>query len=424
MGKLNRIGHELYDGRRSIDFIGRKALWYAISVVLVGACLAIIFVKGLTFGIEFTGGVQYRVPVPAAEATQGAADETRELIGDLGIEGAETPVVSTAVGGEGTASILVQTEDIEQEGVDQIQAELAENFGVDQNEVSVTEIGATWGAEVAERALLGIAIFLILVVLFIWAYFREWKMSVAALVALFHDVAITLGIYALSGFPVTPATVTGVLAILGFSLYDTVVVFDKVKENTMGARRVRLPYAQAANLAVNQTLVRSINTSIVALIPIGAILYVSAIMLGSSSLKDLALAQFVGMAAGLYSSIFLAPRMLVQMKAGEDDVKLEERRAKARQRAAADRYSHVPARVEGEAVGTGAPAAGGDPDERYDEDEPRRGGTPLTRPSSEAVGKGRVLPEQRRPISERNPSGRKQPTRQSRSERGVRRDGQ
>src|SRR3954451_8535496 len=174
-------------------------------------------------------------------------------------------------------------------------------------------------------------------------YFREWKMSVAAFVALAHDITITIGIYALSGFPVTPAAVTGLLAVLGFSLYDTVVVFDKIRENTHDLRSSRQSYAQAANLAVNQTLVRSINTSIVALIPIGAILYVSAVQLGASSLKDLALAQFVGMAAGVFSSVWVAPRILVHLKSSESEVKLAERRAKSRARAEADRYASVPA---------------------------------------------------------------------------------
>ena len=167
-------------------------------------------------------------------------------------------------------------------------------------------------------------------VLFIWGYFREWKMSVAALVALFHDIALTIGVYSLSGFPVTPAAVTGLLAILGFSMYDTVVVFDKIRENTHELRSAARPTRQAANLAVNQTLVRSINTSIVALIPIGAILYVSAVQLGASSLKDLALAQFVGMAAGVFSSVFIAPRVLVHMKSTESEVKPADKRAKAR----------------------------------------------------------------------------------------------
>jgi preprotein translocase subunit SecF len=170
-------------------------------------------------------------------------------------------------------------------------------------------------------------VFLVLVVLLIWGYFRQWKMSLAAIVALAHDLIITVGIYALSGFEVTPATVTGVLTILGFSLYDTVVVFDKVRENTKNLRESRQTYAEAANLAVNQTLVRSINTSIVALLPIGAILYVGVVQLGSGSLKDLALALFVGMAAGAYSSIFIATPLLVDLRRNEPSVKELERAA-------------------------------------------------------------------------------------------------
>ena len=201
-------------------------------------------------------------------------------------------------------------------------------------------------------------------VLLIWAYFREWKMSVAAIVALAHDVLITVGIYALSGFEVTPATVTGILTILGFSLYDTVVVFDKVRENTKNLRRTRMTYAEAANLAVNQTLVRSINTSIVALIPVAAILYVGVVQLGSGSLKDLALALFVGMAAGAYSSIFIATPFLVQLKSREKGTKEIERRALAKRRHDADRYANVPAFTDD------LPVSDGD-DDLDDDDAPR-----------------------------------------------------
>jgi preprotein translocase subunit SecF len=180
-------------------------------------------------------------------------------------------------------------------------------------------------------------------VLFIWAYFREWKMSVGGIVALIHDLVITVGVYALSGFEVTPATVTGVLTILGFSLYDTVVVFDKVRENTKNLTRTRQTYAEAANLAVNQTLVRSINTSIVALLPVGALLYVGVVSLGSGALKDLALALFVGMAAGAYSSIFIATPLVVQLKEREAGVRAGDARAmKHRTRKDADRYATVP----------------------------------------------------------------------------------
>ena len=198
----------------------------------------------------------------------------------------------------------------------------------------------------AKRALTGLVVFLVLVVLFIWAYFREWKMSVAALVALAHDIVITIGVYALSGFEVTPATVTGLLTILGFSLYDTVVVFDKVRENTKNLRQSRRTYAQLANLAVNQTLVRSINTSIVALLPVGALLYVGLFTLGSGALKDLALALFVGMAAGTYSSIFIATPLVVQLKSGEKEITEQDARARARQRRDVDRYADVPSFTE------------------------------------------------------------------------------
>jgi preprotein translocase subunit SecF len=185
-------------------------------------------------------------------------------------------------------------------------------------EINASVIGPTWGKAIAKKALTGLIVFVVLVVLFIWAYFREWRMSVAAMVALAHDLIITVGVYALTGFEVTPATVTGLLTILGYSLYDTVVVFDKVRENTRGiAASTRRTYADAANLAVNQTLVRSINTSIAALLPVGAILYVGVFQLGSGPLKDLALALFVGMAAGTYSSIFIATPLLVQLKMRE-----------------------------------------------------------------------------------------------------------
>ncbi len=242
----------------------------------------------------------------------------------------------------GDSSILVQTEELTDAESAEVTQTIIDTVGATQDDISQDQIGASWGDEVKDRAILGLVVFLVLVILFIWAYFREWKMSVAAIVALAHDVIITVGVYALSGFEVSPATVTGLLTILGFSLYDTVVVFDKVRENTKNLRASRTTYAKAANLAVNQTLVRSINTSLVALIPVGAILYVSAVQLGSSSLKDLALALFVGMAAGAYSSIFIATPLLVHLKSNETEVVLAERRAKARERRNADRYASVP----------------------------------------------------------------------------------
>jgi len=407
MGRFSRLGNDLYSGQKSIDFVGRRWLWYAVSGVVLLAAIAGLSIKGLDYGIEFTGGAEYRVSLPASSVTQDLADDVREAVADTGVEGATSPVVTTS----GAEAILVQTEPLEGEDSQTVVDAILETTGASPDDLSQTELGASWGEQVAERALMGLIVFLVLVVLFIWAYFREWKMSVAALVALAHDVVITVGVYALSGFEVTPATVTGVLTILGFSLYDTVVVFDKVRENTHGGRESRRSYADAANLAVNQTLVRSINTSIVALLPVGAILYVGAVQLGSGSLKDLALALFVGMAAGVYSSVFIATPLLVHLKSNETAVKLADRRARSRKRAASDPYAGVPARVGGRAVTqTGQPAPPG----------VTSGPAPTrkTDRSREPSGKGRAAPRAHGPVAPSTASGRKQPSRQPRSKRG------
>lgn len=416
MGKFSRLGNDLYQGRKSYDFVGHRALWYAISGTLVGLAIAVILVKGMNFGIEFTGGTQYTVTDLSSEvANQETADELSSAIGDSSVGGEASPQVTTA----GDDGLIVQIENVNAAGDAEVRSIIKDVTGASGEDVSKTEVGASWGRDVAKRALIGVGIFLTLVVLFIWGYFREWKMSVAALIALFHDIAITIGVYALSGFPVTPAAVTGLLAILGFSMYDTVVVFDKIRENTHTLRTGRQSYAQAANLAVNQTLVRSINTSIVALIPIGAILYVSAVQLGASSLKDLALAQFVGMAAGVFSSVFIAPRLLVQMKSSESEVKLADKRAKARVRHEADRYAAVPAFTEDLPVGT-------EPGLIDEAEGDLEDGAPVSRPvapaaparSPQAAGRGRIAPEARGPVKESPASGRQQPSREPKSKRG------
>ena len=198
-------------------------------------------------------------------------------------------------------------------------------------QVAYSLIGASWGGQITDRALIALGVFLLLVTLVIWAYFRNWKMSVAALIALLHDLVLTIGIYALVGFTVTPATVIGVLTILGYSLYDTVVVFDKVRENirdlTSSARQT---YSEAANLAVNQVLVRSINTTIIGVLPVAALLFAGAFILGEGPLKDLALALFVGMISGAYSSIFIATPLLAQFKEREPEMQKLAKRVLAR----------------------------------------------------------------------------------------------
>jgi preprotein translocase subunit SecF len=412
MGRMSRLGNALYEGDTSIDFVGRKWLWYAISAVIILVAVGGLYFKGLNFGIEFEGGVEYNVSVAAGEVTQDNVDKIRDAVAETGIDAASSPIVNTS--GE---SIRVQTEEMSNAQAAQITEAIAQAVDVDaKNDISTQEVGASWGEQVAERALLGLGVFLVLVVLFIWAYFREWKMSVGALVALAHDVVITVGVYALSGFEVTPATVTGVLTILGFSLYDTVVVFDKVKENTRDLRQSRRTYAEQANLAVNQTLVRSINTSIVALLPVGVILYVGVAMLGTGALKDLALSLFVGMAAGAYSSIFIATPLAVQLKSHEKEITHQDARARARSRRDVDRYAEVPVFTEDMAVPEDGHdvSAVEDDDATGDETAPAR--APRRRP--EASGSGRVVPSPKKPLRDSGSSGRTQPSRQPRSKRG------
>jgi preprotein translocase subunit SecF len=407
MGKFSRLGNDLYSGKRSVDFVGRRWLWYAGSVLIILVCASGLLFKGLNWGIEFTGGAEYKVTLPADQVTQGMADDLREAVAASGVDNASSPVVTTS----GNEGILIQTEPLTGAESDRVVETILDTSGASPDELSQSEIGATWGQEVAERALLGLAVFLVLVVLFIWAYFRQWKMSLAALVALAHDVVITIGVYAISGFEVTPATVTGLLTILGFSLYDTVVVFDKVRENTKDLRATHSTYAEAANLAVNQTLVRSINTSIVALIPVGCILYVGAVQLGSGSMKDLALALFVGMAAGVYSSVFIATPLLAHLKSSESEVKAAEKREKARRRAQADRYATVPAFTEDLPVQA-------EPGDGTPEREPAAEPVATTPRPPEASGRGRVVPPSRNPVKPSGAAGRQQPSRQARSKRG------
>jgi preprotein translocase subunit SecF len=415
MSAFTRLGNRLYSGQKSINFVGRRWLWYAISGAIIIAAVLGLSLRGLNLGIDFKGGVSYQVTVPGA-ATQTLADNLRDAVGGSGVEQAQTPTVMTA----GKHSVIVEVKALGAGSANdkKLESIIASTAGVSENQISRTSVGADWGSRVAKKALTGLIVFLILVVLFIWAYFRQWKMSVAAIVALAHDVIIAVGVYALVGFEVTPATVTGFLTILGFSLYDTVVVFDKVRENTKNLRATRQTYAQAANLALNQTLVRSINTSFVALLPVAAILWVSAVQLGSSSLKDIALALFVGMAAGTYSSIFIATPLLVHLKQGEKEVVDAERRAKAR-RHSDDRYADVPSFTEDMEVeddpaelrglSTSVDADGDEVEERPAPKRPVR--------NTSAMGSGRNLPTQHGEVRESGSSGRPQPSRQSKSKR-------
>jgi preprotein translocase subunit SecF len=313
MINFSQVGNDLYTGKRSVDFIKRQKTWYALSAVLIALALAGIFVRGLNFGIEFSGGSEFRVQ--GVSNSQGYEEKAQTAVADAGIPG---NVISTIIGQD---TVRVQSE-AASDRTDEASAALAQQFGVDKSAVSASLIGPSWGQSVSQQAIRGLIVFLILVTIVMALYFRTWKMALAGLVALLHDLVITVGIYALFGFEITPSSMIGFLTILGYSLYDTVVVFDKVRENTAEAFRTkRMTYSAAANLAVNQTLVRSINTTVVALLPIGAVLFVGFTLLGPGTLLDLSLALFIGIAVGAYSSIFIATPLLVDLRRGEPAVR-------------------------------------------------------------------------------------------------------
>ena len=330
------LASRLYHGETSFDIVGRRRLWFSISAALVVISLLSLIWPGLNFGIDFKGGAVFRVQ-PTHAVTEA---QVRDALGPV----AEIVQISQSQ----PVEVIVQTEVLEPAEVTRIRTELAEVGGVERNEVSTQPIGSKWGSTVSRKAVIALFVFLVVVTVYV-SLRMEFKMAVAALVALLHDLIITAGIFALSRFEVTPATVIALLTILGYSLYDTVVVFDKVRENTGPLTAMsRTTYSQATNLAVNQTMMRSLNTSLASLLPILGLLLVGNYLLGAETLKDLALALFIGVAAGAYSSIFIATPLVVQLKEREPGVKAGDRRAmkSRKRREEADRFADVPAFTE------------------------------------------------------------------------------
>jgi preprotein translocase subunit SecF len=306
MAKLSGIGGRLYRGETSFNFIGKRKIWYSFSGLLILASAATLFTQGLHLGIEFKGGSSFTVT--SANASVSSAESA---VTEAGIT---SQIIVQKIGND---KVRVQTNTLTSVQQTAVEDQLATKFGVSVDSIDSQIIGPSWGAEITRKALYGLFGFLIVVMLYLAMAF-ESKMAIAAIIAVIHDVFITVGIYALVGFEVTPATVIGFLTILGYSLYDTVVVFDKVRENTRGiAASGKSTYSQAANLAVNQTLVRSFNTSFIALLPVGSILFVGAGLLGAGTLKDLSLALFIGLATGTYSSIFIATPILAALRERE-----------------------------------------------------------------------------------------------------------
>lgn len=314
---------KLTRGETTIDFVGLRRRWFLISAVILVIALASLGIRQLNLGIEFVGGLGLQAPNPAGASVS----ELRDAIEQAGIQDSTIQLVE-----EGQA-VRITTHELDTATENAAIDAIAELAGADRADISIEAVGPTFGALIARRALIALGVFLGAVILFI-SWRLEFKMAAAGIAALFHDLVITVGVYALTGFPVTPATVVAVLVVLGYSLYDTVVVFDKVEE--LVAVEEDKTYSEIVNQAMNSVLARSLATSLTSLLPVGSILFVGSFVLGAPTLRDFALALFVGIAAGTYSSIFIAGPLLATWKEKEpewiDRAERVERRAKSGRR--------------------------------------------------------------------------------------------
>ena len=327
------IAHRLYTGDIAYNFIGRRKIWYAISAIALLISIGALLIRGLDLGIEFRGGADFQVPTAVTATTVG---DFRSAVLATGISNLDSTVVTTV----GNNKVQIQTRALNVADQTTVRAAVAKQAGTVSDDVAYQIIGPSWGTQITQQAALALVVFLVLVGLLIWIYFRDAKMSIAALGALLHDLIITVGIYALVGFTVTPATMIGVLTILGYSLYDTVVVFDKIRENVAAMEINKVTYSEAANHAVNQVLVRSLNTTIIGVLPVAALLFAGVFVLGSGPLEDLGLALFVGMLAGAYSSIFIASPLLTQLREREPEMKAHRERVERRRKTAEARATY------------------------------------------------------------------------------------
>jgi len=361
---LGQIGGRLYRGEVSVNFVGRQRLWYTISGFILVISIVAVIVRGLSFSVDFKGGAVFTFPSSSATLSQ-----VQAAVENGGVSGA---IIQQTHGQQ--SGWQVQTKALTGAETIKLEQTLSTDLGVNSNNITVTTVGPSWGSQISGKAIEALIAFLIVIVLYLSIAF-EWKMAVSAFIALLHDLVIATGIYALAGFQVSPATVIGLLTILGYSLYDTVVVFDKVRENTAGLLSgARSTYSDAANLALNQTLVRSINTSIIALLPVSAILIVATSLLAANNeLEELALVLFVGMLSGTYSSIFIATPVLCDLKEREPRYQALAKRVSVRAtggRAAQRAAAKASSRSGGPAgpSGSGDPAAAGLPPAQLAED--------------------------------------------------------
>ncbi|MGB3662885.1 protein translocase subunit SecF, partial [Mycolicibacter algericus] len=324
----------LYTGTGAFEVIGKRRMWYAISGAMVAIAILSILIRGFTFGIDFAGGTKVSFPRGDTSVTQ-VEQVFRDTVGS-------SPESVVVVGNGSSATVQVRAETLTNEQTDKLRDALFDAFqpvGPDGQPsklaISDSAVSETWGGQITQKAVIALVVFLLLASLYITVRY-EWYMTLAAMISMVFDVVVTAGVYSLVGFEVTPATVIGLLTILGFSIYDTVIVFDKVEENTHGfEHKTRRTFAEEANLAVNQTFMRSINTSLISALPIMSLMVVAVWLLGVGTLQDLALVQLVGVVVGTYSSIYLATPLLVTLRERTELVQNHNRRVMRRRKAVA-----------------------------------------------------------------------------------------
>lgn len=330
-----KFGNELYTGKRSYNFVSSKKIWFIIAAVAVAISILLPVVKGgYNLGIDFRGGSEFTVS--NVKTTDSAPGE--KAVHDV-VAGA-VPRVANVAG----STMRIQTDKLSDDQTIKIKTDLAKAYGVTENQVTSTFIGPTWGQDVTKQALIGLAVFVGLAALLMALYFRTWKMSVSALAGMLVTMFTTAGVYSLSDFEVTPSAIIGFLTVLSYSLYDTVVVFDKIRENTSDiATSSRRTFAEEVNLAVNQTLVRSINTMMVAVLPVAAILFIGAGLLGAGTLRDLSLALFVGILIGTAATIFIAAPLYAWLRQSEPELQKQAKKVATRRAAAVSANSEAAA---------------------------------------------------------------------------------
>ncbi|MFD8553304.1 protein translocase subunit SecF, partial [Streptomyces fradiae] len=323
MSRLGNLGARLYRGEVGYDFVAKRMLWYGVSILITITAIVGLGVRGLNMGIEFKGGAVYTTPSTTVSASQ-AEKVAEEAAGHDAI-----------VQELGTGGLRIQVSGLDTEAANSLKDEIAAGVDVPVKDITAELVGPSWGEQIANKAWTGLGVFMVLVVVYLAIAF-EWRMAVAALIALIHDLTITVGVYALVGFEVTPGTVIGLLTILGYSLYDTVVVFDGLKESTKDiTKQTRYTYSEIANRSLNGTLVRSINTTVVALLPVAGLLFIGGGFLGAGMLNDISLSLFVGLAAGAYSSIFIATPLVADLKERDPQMKALRKRVLAKRAATA-----------------------------------------------------------------------------------------